>query len=65
MSKDENKYLGNNQSETKVVATKEISKVTTNNELEKTINDKTEMTSNPSDAEKVEQTKEMMQVIGQ
>ncbi len=33
----------------------------TNNELEKAINDKMEMTSNPSDVEEAKQTKDMVQ----
>jgi hypothetical protein len=54
MSEDENKDLCHNQCEAKVVATKEISMVVTNNELEKIINDKMEMNSNLSDVEEVE-----------
>jgi hypothetical protein len=60
MSEDENKDQGDNQCEAKVVATKENSMVATNNELEKKINEKMEMTSNPCDAEEVEQIKDMM-----
>ncbi len=37
----------------------------TNNELEKVINDKMEMTYNPSDVEEAEQTKDMVQDKGQ
>ncbi len=39
--------------------------VATNNELEKAINDKMEMTSNPSDVEEAEQTKDIVQDINQ
>jgi hypothetical protein len=57
--------LGDNQCEKKVFDAKENSMVATNNELEKAINDKMEMTSNPSDVEEAEQTKDIVQDINQ
>ncbi len=58
MSEDKNKDLGDNQCEARVVVAKESSMVATNNALEKIINDKMEMTSNPNDAKEEEQTKD-------
>jgi hypothetical protein len=46
--------MGHNRCEARVVVVKENLVATTNNELEKIINDKMEMTSNCSDVEKVE-----------
>ncbi len=60
ISEDENKDLSDNQCEARVVVVKESSMAATNNDLEKNINDKMEMTSNPSDVEEVEQTKDTM-----
>jgi len=60
MSEDENKDLGDNQCEGGVVVAKESSMVATNNALEKTINDKMEMTFNHSDVKEAEQTKDTM-----
>ncbi len=48
----------------RVVVVKENLVAATNNELEKIINDKMEMISNPNDVEKVEQAKDMMHNIG-
>jgi hypothetical protein len=53
--------IGDNQCEARVVDAKENSMAATNNELEKAINDKMEMTSNPSDVEEAKQTKDMVQ----
>jgi hypothetical protein len=60
MFENENKYMGDNQCETRVVATKENSMAAANNELKKKINEKMEMTFDPSDVEEVEQTKDIV-----
>jgi hypothetical protein len=57
--------LGNNQCEVGVVATIDNLVATSNIGLEKKINDKMEMTFNPSDVKEVEQTKDIVQDISQ